>query len=109
MCGRISGAAMLKDDWNGLRVGCKVLVHDHESDILSLIPGVVAAIDRRKAANRLGIRPTVAGNERKICWPTHVALHLDPPRPTEHCWRCDVVEAHTDPNGRMSPRTSGSR
>jgi hypothetical protein len=93
---------MLKFDWNGLHVGDKVLVHDPESEDLSLVRGVVAAIDARKGANRVGVRLMVGGDTRKMLWPTHLAVHVDPRRPTERCWRCDVAGAHTDTDDSLA-------
>jgi hypothetical protein len=83
---------VLKFEWNGLRPGDRVLVHDALTSDLALAPGVVTRIERRRLVNGVGIR-VAAG----ILWPTYPAVHgdpHDPDDPIEPCWRCQA------PNGR---------
>ena len=53
---------MRKYEWNGLRVGDAVLVHDPETTQMALLPGVVAVVDAHKGQNGVGIR-TSAGRD----------------------------------------------
>jgi hypothetical protein len=80
---------VLKFDWNALRIGDRVLVHDADSPRLTLLPGVVTVIDARKGAKRAGVRFTGPDDQRGIRWPSHTTMHRDPRGATDHCWRCD--------------------
>jgi hypothetical protein len=80
---------MLKFDWSALRMGDRVLVHDSESPQLSLLPGVVAVIDARKGAKRVGVRFSGADDRRAIRWPSYPTMHRDPRGAGDKCWRCD--------------------
>jgi hypothetical protein len=47
---------MLRLEWNALRVGDPVLVHDAGDADLRLIPGVVAIVESAKGSGDIGIR-----------------------------------------------------
>ena len=83
---------MLNFEWNSLRKGDRVLVHDPGSADLALVAGVVAWVDRRKGANGVGIRVTASGGEAVALWPSSLTVHADPPDPAEPCWRCQTLE-----------------
>ena len=80
---------MLRFEWNGLRVGDKVLVHDAGSAELALVSGTVATVNTRKGSNGVAIRVAAAGGGAVVWWPARFAVHLDPRDPTERCWRCE--------------------
>lgn len=86
---------MLNFEWNTLRKGDPVLVHDPGSAELALIAGVVAWVDTRKGANGVGIRVTASAGEGAALWPSSLAVHRDPRDPTEPCWRCQTLEGRT--------------
>ena len=65
---------MLKFDWNALRIGDRVLVHDAESPQLTLLPGIVAVIDARKGAKRAGVRFTGSDDDRGIRCPSYTTM-----------------------------------
>ena len=84
---------MLRFQWNALRPGDAVNVHDLESSEMTLLPGIVATVDTRagrKLAN--GVRIRVDGNDGviRLLWPAYMAVHLEPPE-TEPCWRCEEM------------------
>jgi hypothetical protein len=81
---------MLRFDWDVLRVGDRVLLHDSDQADLALVSGVVAMVDTKKRSNRIGIR--IGSTKGKVViWPSRLAVHLDPRDPTEECWRCDAL------------------
>ena len=79
---------MLTMEWNALRIGDRVAVHDPDSPTLALVPGVVALVDMRRGANGVGIRVHRAGSTG-VLWAPAAAVHRDPTGPAEDCWRCD--------------------
>lgn len=83
---------MLRFDWDSLRTGDRVVLHDDPfgSD-LRLVEGTVIMVERRsgrRSANGVGIRIPLADGRRGIVWPSRLAVHADPPDPAESCWRC---------------------
>lgn len=83
---------MLKFEWNALRAGHKVVVHDPASAAMALISGVVVMLDAHVApegANRVGIQ--YSDRPSSVLWPSYLSVHHDPPDPTEPCWRCQEL------------------
>ena len=83
---------MLTFEWNALRVGDRVMVHDNAMGNLALIPGTVAMVDMRRGTNLVGIR-IVSTNVGHVLWPSSLVAHHDPKQLTEPCWRCKEVIA----------------
>ena len=84
---------MLKLEWNALRVGDRVLVHDPRDGELTLIDGVVLLLDTRKSnreANGVGIG-VAAADGREVLWPPYLAVHEGSDERVEDCWRCDAL------------------
>jgi hypothetical protein len=100
---------MLKFEWNALRAGHRVVVHDPASADLTLLAGVVVTFDThlaRKGVNGVGIRVTDADGLTRILWPSYLAVHHDPHDPTEPCWRCQELtqrSAGTPPGSAPLP------
>ena len=92
---------MLKFEWNALRAGDEVLVHDPADAELTLRPGVVALVYTRRRLNGVGIRMAAEGGA-VIAWPTHLAVHQAPRDPRVPCWRCDSLPAATVPSRRSA-------
>ena len=84
---------MLRLEWNSLRVGDRVLVHDAADADLALVPGVVAMVQTAAGSNDIGVRVTAEGAGHRIVRPARLAVHLDPWAHTETCWRCDALAA----------------
>ena len=79
-------------EWDGLRIGDRVLVHDDLStvDDFPLHPGVVATVNRTTRSHAVGIRvATASGAATPILRPLRMQVHRDPHDPSEPCWRCD--------------------
>jgi hypothetical protein len=85
---------MLKFEWNALRVGDRVVVHDPSSTDFPLLAGTVVMIETKRSkrgANGVGIRVAADGGGHRLLWPSYLAAHHDPPDPTEDCWRCAAI------------------
>jgi hypothetical protein len=83
---------MLKFDWNALRVGEAVMLHDSRDAELGLLSGTVSMVETRsgrRAANSIGIR-VEAGDAHEVLWPAYQAVHHDPMEHDRECWRCDA-------------------
>ena len=85
---------MLRFDWNSLRVGDDVVLHDPGDTHLTLVPGVVGMVDsktRKRGVNRVGIR-VGHGPDSQVLWPSHLAVHNNAsPDPADPCWRCTAL------------------
>jgi hypothetical protein len=76
---------MLTFEWNALRVGDRVLVHDDHDPALPLDEGVVVIVERRRGGPRsVGIRNSATGEVQQ---PRRHAVHLTP-LDAVPCWRC---------------------
>jgi hypothetical protein len=81
-------------EWNALRVGDEVLVHDQSTAAMALVPGVVTAFNTLKGSNSVGIRIAAPeGDGAVIICPPRQAVHLSPFYPPEPCWRCQGLRA----------------
>jgi hypothetical protein len=80
---------MLTFQWNALRTGGRVLVHDDDAPDLATESGVVAIVrTRRGSTNDVAIRSETTG---RIVRPRRLAVHLLPPDRRFSCWRCDAA------------------
>lgn len=85
---------MLRFEWNALRVGHRVVVHDQMGSEFPLVPGTVAMLETKRgkgSANGVGIRVAADGGGSRVVWPSYLAAHHDPPDPSEDCWRCAAL------------------
>ena len=79
---------MLRREWNALRVGDHVLVHDADDSALTLVPGVVSLVQTASGSNVVAI--LLAGSDgHRLVKPRRLAVHTDPVGLDEQCWRCD--------------------
>jgi len=85
--------ATVRLEWNALRVGDKVLVHDPGDPAMQLLPGVVAMVQTMQSSNDIGVRVAPRSDRRSVLRPRRLAVHLDPRDTTEGCWRCDAIGA----------------
>jgi hypothetical protein len=88
----IQEVAMLVFQWNALRVGDHVVVHDDRTSALDLRDGVVAIVQTYShEANDVAIRlDTDAG---VVLHPRRHAVHADNADARRDCWRCAATEA----------------
>jgi hypothetical protein len=88
---------MLRFEWNALRRGDQVLVHDPRTAEMTLTDGVVTSIDTHKGANGVGIRVGGNSTETAVMWPSRLVVHRDPRDPSEVCWRCQELARRAAP------------
>jgi hypothetical protein len=86
---------MLRFEWNSLRTGDHVLVHDPRTARMTLTDGVVASIDAHKGTNGVGIRVARNSVETAVLWLSRLVVHCDPGDPSETCWRCQGLDRAT--------------
>jgi len=84
---------MLKMEWNALRVGNHVLLHDPAHPASALVPATVVIVQPAQGTNEIGVRVPPAGDHWTVVWPRRLAAHLDPRDPAEPCWQCDALVA----------------
>ena len=85
---------MLKFEWNALRVGNKVLLHDPSDVGMRLLGGVVTMVDTVAGTNEIAIRVAPSGETPQVLRPRRLTVHLDPRDLSEPCWRCaDIARA----------------
>ena len=77
-------------EWNALRVGDHVLVHDEANASKPLVPGRVAEVQPGQRANVVAIRIKVPGGQARIVQPRRLMVHLDSGEAIERCWRCET-------------------
>jgi hypothetical protein len=83
---------MLRFEWNALRVGDMVLVHD-PAGRFPAASGTVVTVDtkrERRGANGVGIRVGAEGRH-EVVWPSFLAVHHDPADLMDDCWRCAAL------------------
>jgi hypothetical protein len=84
---------MRRLEWNALRVGDSVVVHDAADVDLPLRSGTVAMVETAHGANDVGIRVADDADRTRVVRPNRQAVHPDPPNSMEDCWRCDSAVA----------------
>jgi hypothetical protein len=97
---------MLKFQWNALRRGDHVLVHDIDDATLALRAGVVALIDGERSSHGVGIRYSTGTRTARTVRPSRFAVHHDPIDDGDGCWRCSDNQRAT--NDTVDGRDLGS-
>jgi hypothetical protein len=85
---------MIRLQWNALRVGQHVLVHDDTEAGQPLVPGRVTEVETAPGANEIGIRIPSTRGPSKVVHPSRLAVHLDELEPEARCWRCEASADH---------------
>jgi hypothetical protein len=83
---------MLRFEWNALRVGDAVVVHDARGRDPAR-SGIVVMVDTkrgRRLANGVGIS-LGEGDGYRVVWPSFLAVHCDPVGSIDDCWRCAAL------------------
>ena len=81
---------MLAFQWNALRVGDRVIVHDDLDPDFGLHEGAVGLVHTHPAA-RSEIAVRLDDRPHTLLWPWRHAVHLAPLDGTRSCWRCDAT------------------
>lgn len=77
-------------EWNALRVGHRVLVHDEAEAGLPLVPGRVTMVQAASGSNDVAIRIPSTRGPSKVVHPPRLAVHLEELDPEARCWRCEA-------------------
>lgn len=87
----------MRFQWNALRVGDRVIVHDVSDSDLRPVTGVVVIVDCSVGSdygtNDLGVRIGEVGCPSRVVRPTRLSVHLDPIDDADNCWRCQALAA----------------
>ncbi len=79
---------MLRNDWNALRPGDRVMVHDTSNDgAAHLVAGSVVSVESTGGSNDIAVKVADRGGSR-IVHPSRLSVHHDPIEFDGHCWRC---------------------
>jgi hypothetical protein len=79
---------MLKFQWDALRRGDTVFVHDASDTDLGLRAGIVTLVDVRPSGHDVGIRLATGTPTQSVIRPGRFAVHLA--AGDDHdCWRCN--------------------
>ena len=90
---------MFEFQWNALRVGDRVAVHNDHDTGFELAGGVVHIVEsRQRAANMVGIR--LDDGHALVQHPRRHAVHLLPLNDRPSCWRCVVNAARAESSGQ---------
>ena len=84
---------MLGFEWDSLRRGDHVLVHDAATLDLRVRPGIVALVDATRRRRDVAVRYTDGADAGRVVRPGRFAMHYDPLTDARGCWRC--AEAKT--------------
>lgn len=85
------GEVVLQPQWNALKVGDAVHVHD---DTGALVPAVVTMVTATATdaggSNEVTVR-VEDGDECFYLWPSEADVHPDPVEPSESCAHCRLL------------------
>ena len=79
---------MLQFQWNALRRGDHVLVHDAGAVDLGLTSGIVTLVDVHPSGHEVSVRLGEGTPTSRVVQPGRFAVHLDPIDDEADCWRC---------------------
>lgn len=96
---------MIRLEWNALRVGHHVLVHDETTPGLPLVPGRVTRIQAASGSNDVAIRISSTRGPSKVVHPPRLAVHLEDLDPEARCWRCEACHAEALRRRHQPPTT----
>jgi len=77
---------MMRFQWNALRSGATVRVHEDNGP--ELTSGTVETVDAHHGSNRVGIVVRSGDGAASVRWPSRLAVHLTGEQGSEPCWRC---------------------
>ena len=96
---------MNRIQWNTLRVGHHVLVHDETKPGLPLVPGRVTMVHAASGSNDVAFRIPSTRGPSKVVHPSRLAVHLEDLDPESRCWRCDARHDEALHPGDKGPTT----
>jgi hypothetical protein len=78
---------MLRFQWDSLRRGDTLFVHDAARPDLGLRPAEVAFVDSDRSNGGVSVRYLDGDDAGRLVRPTRFSVHVDPT--DEACWRCE--------------------
>ncbi|CAB4557533.1 MAG: hypothetical protein F2534_07780 [Actinobacteria bacterium] len=85
---------MRRFEWNALRPGDHVAVHDDRERGFELLDGEVVIVQTESGLNDVAVRVTHgAAGDSEVLRPRRSAVHLVPIDHDETCWRCGLASA----------------
>lgn len=84
---------MLRFQWDSLRRGDRILVHDAGSSDLRLRPAVVVLVDTAGDRRDVAVRYSDGPDAARVVRPGRFAIHPDPLGDAADCWRCGEARA----------------
>ena len=84
---------MLRFQWDSLRRGDHILVHDAARPDLGLRSADVVMVDTTRRGHDLAVRYTDGGDAGLVVRPGRFASHFDPVSDEAACWRCEELLA----------------
>jgi len=99
---------MLKFQWDGLRRGDTVFVHDASDPNLDLRAGVVTLVDVHRSGHDVAIRLITDTRTGPVVRPGRFAVHLTAGDDDE-CWRCRDNRQHPGIAAVPGPELTGVR
>ena len=81
---------MLPVQWNTLRVGDAVFVHESDGTLVSAVVAVVRRPDAEGDANDIAVRIEDL-DECAYMWPSSADVHSDPVEVSEACVQCGLI------------------
>ncbi len=84
---------MLRFQWDSLRRGDHVLVHDATAPDLGLRSGIVTLVDATGPRRDVAVRYTDGSDVGRVVRPGRFATHPDPLTDAAACWRCAEANA----------------
>ena len=100
---------MNRIQWNTLRVGHHVLVHDETKPGLPLVPGRVTMVHAASGSNDVAIKIPSTRGPSKVVHPPRLAVHLEDLDPEARCWRCDTNHDEALRARHKAPTTGGTK
>ena len=82
---------MLRFQWDSLRRGDHILVHDVHAVDLGLRPAIVELVDSSGPRRDIAARYTDGADAGRVVRPGRFASHPDPLTDEADCWRCAEV------------------
>ena len=84
---------MLRFQWDSLRRGDHILVHDVHTTDLGLRPAIVELVDTSGPRRDIAARYTDGPDVGRVVRPGRFASHPDPLTGAADCWRCAEAAA----------------
>jgi hypothetical protein len=93
--------------WNSMRIGDHVMVHDDDDAGLALRPGIVKYVETREQGQN-DVTIQLDDHASRPIRPRRHAVHMLPVDRRFSCWRCDVIAAESSEPANSSEMANKS-